>query len=142
MKMDYQRSFALSAAGMAVERTRVEVAAANLANAHTVQAPGQGAYQPVRVVAGSPAFSSLVEVGAGLPLPTATVESTLAPARMVHEPGHPLADARGFVAYPGLDLATEMMTLMSAARAYEANVAALNTARSLALKTLDIGRNA
>lgn len=141
--MDYQRSFALSAAGMAVERTRVEVAAANLANAHTVQAPGQAAYQPVRVMVGGPAFAALVqEAQAGLPLPTASVESTHAPARLVHEPGHPLADASGFVAYPGVDPATEMMTLMTAARAYEANVAALNTARSLALKALDIGRNA
>ncbi len=52
-----------------------------------------------------------------------------------------MADERGFVAYPGVDPATEMVNLLSASRAYEANVAALNTARHLALKALDIGGN-
>ena len=61
--------------------------------------------------------------------------------RLVQEPGHPLANEQGLVAYPAVDAATEMVSLMSATRAYEANVAALNTARTLALKTLDIGRN-
>jgi flagellar basal-body rod protein FlgC len=60
---------------------------------------------------------------------------------MVHEPGHPMADAKGFVKYPGVDPAADMISLMSAARAYEANVAALNTARTMALKALDIGGN-
>lgn len=141
--MDYQRSFALSAAGMAVERMRVEVAAANLANAHAVQAPAHPGYQPMRVLSAPPSFAALVEgADPAQALPAATVETTYAAARLVHEPGHPLADARGFVAYPGVDPATEMLALMSATRAYEANVAALNTARTLALKTLDIGRNA
>ena len=51
--MDYLNSFAISAAGMSVERTRVEVASLNLANAHTVQAPGGQAFEPLRVVAGA-----------------------------------------------------------------------------------------
>lgn len=142
--MDYLRSFAISAAGMGVERTRVEVASLNLANAHTVQAPGQPAFQPLRVIAGAPAmFASLVHRGLQDPaLPVVGVEPSGARARLVHEPGHPLADAAGFVAYPGVDPATEMVSLMSAIRAYEANVAAMNTARTLVLKTLEIGRPA
>ena len=144
--MDYRNTFAISAAGMGVERLRVEVASLNLANAHTVsetQAPG---FQPMKVVARaaiSPQageaglFSSLV--GRGLTGPVGTVESTQQPARKVLEPGHPLADAKGFVAYPGVDTTTEMMTLMSATRAYEANVVAMNAARSMALKALEIG---
>ena len=55
------------------------------------------------------------------------------------EPGHPFANGRGFVAYPGVDTATEMVSLMTAMRAYEANVSALNAARTLALRALDIG---
>jgi flagellar basal-body rod protein FlgC len=139
--MDYARSFAVSAAGMAVERTRVEVAALNLANASTVQnAQGVG-YEPQRVVARPGDFGALVSGGVqALPLPVVSVEPAGTAPRLVQEPGHPLADARGFVAYPGVDTATEMMNLMSAMRTYEANVAALNTARTLALKTLDIGR--
>lgn len=142
--MDYLRTFAISAAGMAVERARVEVTALNLANAHTVQAPGEPGYQPMRVVARQAApFPLLVgQPSEGLAGPSVSVEPSVAHPRLVHEPGHPWANARGFVAYPGVDPATEMVTLMSATRAYEANVAALNTARTLALKTLEIGRTA
>jgi len=61
---------------------------------------------------------------------------------MVYEPGHPLANERGFVAYANVDSATEMVSMMSATRAYEANVSAMNTARTLALRALDIGSNA
>lgn len=138
--MDYTGSFAVSAAGMGLERTRVEVAALNLANANTVHAPGAGGYQPLRVVARA-AFAALVSEGFHpAPATEVSVEPRDSRPRMVHEPGHPMADQGGFVAYPGVDAATEMVTLMSAMRSYEANVAALNTARSLALKTLEIGR--
>lgn len=140
--MDYQRTFAVSAAGMAVERTRVEVASLNLANAHTLHAPGQPGFQPLRVISESAAsFGAHVsDALAAEGLPSAVVEPSGAAPRLVQDPGHPLADARGFVAYPGVDSATEMVTLMGATRAYEANVAALNTARALVLKTLEIGR--
>jgi flagellar basal-body rod protein FlgC len=140
--MDFAQTFAISAAGMSVQRTRVEVAALNLANAHSVQAPGASAYQPLRVlVTPSVPFDAMVATGLQPgALPSASVEATVAAPRMVHDPGHPLADARGFVHQASVDPATEMVTLMSAMRSYEANVAAMNTARSLALKTLEIGR--
>lgn len=137
--MDYSSTFSISAAGMAVERARVEVAALNLANAHTTTGSAQTAYRPLRVVA-TPAFSALL--GAA-PATAARPDFRLEPApvtpRTVHEPGHPLADARGFVSYPGVDAAAEIVSLLGASRAYEANVAALATARHLALKTLEIG---
>lgn len=143
--MDYSPTFAISAAGMALERTRVEVAALNLANAHTTQAAGQPAYNPLRVVsqAASPdAFAAMMlsaEPASAAMKPDFHVEAAGVAPRMVHEPGHPMADARGFVSYPGVDPAAEMVALMSATRAYEANVAAMNTARTMALKALDIG---
>ena len=142
--MDYVSVFAISAAGMAVERTRVEVAASNLAHANTVQDAGGNGYRPMRVIARSmppAAFARMVESeGMALALPTASIEAAPFPSRTVHDPGHLLADERGYVAYPGVDPATEMVSLMSAMRSYEANVAAMNTARTLALKTLEIGR--
>ncbi|TFY97085.1 flagellar basal body rod protein FlgC [Ramlibacter humi] len=142
--MDYLRSFAVSAAGMALERTRVEVAAMNLAHANVVQDPAAPAYQPLHVVARAAqpgAFGSLVESGLeAASLPAAEVEPAAIAPRLVQEPGHPLANEQGLVAYPAVDAATEMVSMMSATRAYEANVAALNTARTLALKTLEIGR--
>ena len=145
MTMDYLKSFAVSAAGMAVERTRVEVAAMNLANANTVQDPAAVGFRPLRVIAraGQAApFASMVESGLeASTLPAASVEPLELAPRLVQEPGHPLANEQGLVAYPAVDTATEMVSMMSATRAYEANVAALNTARTLALRTLDIGRN-
>ena len=158
--MDYMQSFAISAAGMNVERMRVDVAALNLANANTVQGVGGSNYQPLRVLAesqSSAGTSSGADVGGFGALVSQGLESgdvvsqagplarivpaNLAP-RLVYEPGHPLANERGFVAYAGIDTATEMVSMMSATRAYEANVSAMNTARTLALRALDIGSNA
>jgi flagellar basal-body rod protein FlgC len=147
--MNYNTTFAISAAGMDVERTRVEVAALNLANASTTHAANETGYVPMRVVArsggpGALSFASLVEAGTEAAtlaqmVPSISVEPSGRAPRQVHEPGHPLADEHGFVTYPGVDPATEMVSLMSATRAYEANVAAMNTARTLALKALEIG---
>ena len=148
--MDYSRVFEISAAGMAVERLRVEVAALNLANANTVASPDAPGYVPKRVVLRSTPvhaadFSDQVAHGlnggaiAAL-VPEAVVQPTGAAPRLVHEPGHPLANAAGMVAQPAVDTATEMVTVMSAMRAYEANVAAASAARTLALKTLEIGQ--
>ncbi|MDP9933675.1 flagellar basal body rod protein FlgC [Variovorax paradoxus] len=155
--MDYSQSFAISAAGMSIERARVDVAALNLANAHTVQAAGGANYQPLRVVAQARAvvgpagegeaglFGALVSQGldaadesaqAG---PLLSIVPTGAAPRLVYEPGHPMSNERGFVAYAGIDAATEMVSMMSATRAYEANVAAMNTTRTLALRALEIG---
>jgi len=133
--MDYQQIFAVSAAGMNAERTRVDVAALNLANAHTVGGAGHPAYQPMQVVlrSGGASFGSLV---------AATVEANQAAPQQVYEPNHPDADAHGFVSYPGVDSATEMVNIMSAMRSYEANVAAMNATRTLALKALEIGGGA
>ncbi|MFZ6721398.1 flagellar basal body rod protein FlgC [Undibacterium sp. Ji49W] len=145
--MDYRQSFGISAVGMSYERARVDVSAMNLANANTVrEADGKG-YQPMRVVARSALpntdFSELMDNAGVFALGNAgrnfSIESIDKPARLVLEPGHPYADAKGFVSYPAVDSATEMMTLMSAMRAYEANVAAMNTARNMALKALEIG---
>ncbi|GAB7541608.1 flagellar basal body rod protein FlgC [Cupriavidus sp. 8B] len=151
--MDYARAFAISAAGMAVERTRVDVAALNLANANTIVGGNATTFQPLRVVtqatapmgSGLPSFADRIEEGLdaldspGFTLPQARTEASGAQPRMVYEPGHPFADDKGFVAYQGVDAASEMVTLMGALRAYEANVAAMNTARTLSLKALDIG---
>jgi len=140
--MDYLRSFAISAAGMSVERTRVEVASMNLANANTLVQGAQG-YQPLRALVQPAAqgiysarFSELMGTDA---LPQVRVEPTGYAPRRVLEPGHPMADAAGFVSYPAVDTTTEMVSLMTALRAYEANVVAMNAARTVAVKSLEIG---
>lgn len=149
--MNYADSFAISAIGMNIERARVDVAALNLANANTVHGAGGQSYQPLRVIAqvrddarfGTMVGRGLDSAGSMAQLtPSMQVVATQGASRMVYEPSHPLANAQGFVAYAAVDPATEMVSMMSATRAYEANVSAMNTARTLALRALDIGSGA
>jgi len=141
--MDFSYSAAISAAGMDVERARLDAAAMNLANVHTSRASYGGPFRPLRVVnTTSPMFSkafSSVE-NSMFSVPSPNVQQTYAAPRLVYEPGHPDANAKGFVAYPAIDSVAEMVNVMTAVRSYEANVVAMNAAKSMALKALDIGR--
>src|SRR5512138_2047178 len=102
--MEYSQAFAISSAGMAVERMRVDVAALNLANANTIQTADGESYQPSRVVAravvapagaAAPSFAEELEQAlSGVSVPEATVEPTTVSPRMVYEPGHPFANER------------------------------------------------
>ena len=145
--MDYYAAFAIGASGLEVQKTRLDVSALNLANAHSTRAGG-ALYQPLTVVSAprtaargdallSPVASALPALGAEV----VSVQALNLAPRLVHEPGHPDADARGFVAYPAVEPLREMLTLMSATRAYEANLSALNAARTMAQRALEIGGN-
>jgi len=141
--MDYFKATEISAAGMAVQKARVEAAALNLANMNTSSAPGTEGYRPVkaviRVVSGS--FAQALNGGAvRLVAPKAElVAQTGLPPRMAYEPGHPHADASGMVSYPSVDHTQEMMTVMTALRSYEANLTALQATKTLAARALEIG---
>jgi flagellar basal-body rod protein FlgC len=128
---------AISASGLDLERLRVDVAALNLANANIPLARDGSGWRPLRVVpvgAGS-AFA------AHLGPPPAMIQQVTDGIRRVHEPGSPLADANGDVAYPAVDPLREMLNLQQATRAYEANLAVLQASRGMLLKTLEIGRS-
>jgi flagellar basal-body rod protein FlgC len=135
-------AFEVSAAGMNVERMRLDVSATNLANANTSRGADGVMFKPLRLVTHSvPAFPELMDgmlVPASIPQ-SVEVETLDTPAREVYEPGHPDADERGFVAYPGVDPVSEMVQLVAITRAYEANVRAFNAAKSMALKALELG---
>lgn len=142
--MDYSASFQISAAGMRLEKMRVDVTALNIAHMNTSRTAAGTPYQPLKVVARAAAldFNALMTgdtLAAQSALPTGDVVPTLAPARLLLDPGHPDADAQGRVAYPGVDHLGEMVTLLSAMRAYEANLVALNATRVMATKALEIG---
>jgi flagellar basal-body rod protein FlgC len=144
--MDYTTAFQISAAGMTLERARVDVTALNLANMHASRAPDGTLYQPLRAVAKQGAIASFgtmydaAQGQAALTMPqNVRVEAMNVAPRLVYEPGHPHADDRGYVSYPGVNHAGEMVNLVSALRAYEANVVAMNAAKTMALKALDIG---
>ena len=70
------------------------------------------------------------------------IQPTNVAPRLEFEPGHPDADTKGFVAYPGVDSTVEMVNLMTAVRAYEANVIALNAAKAMTMKAMEIGGSA
>ncbi len=145
--MNYLQAFAISASGMAVEKARVDITAVNIANAQSTRGPDGAGFRPLRVIsaARTPEFSALLAGEQSLRgmqgAQIVGVQPVDTPPRLVLEPGHPDADERGFVAYPGINPVTEMVTLMTAVRVYEANVAALNAARTMALKTLEFGRS-
>lgn len=130
---------------MQVERTRLDVAAMNIANVNTTRTVDGGMYSPLSVVttAKSTFSHSLDTLGMRLATPEANVvQQNMSVPRLVHEPNHPDANEDGFVAYPGVDTVKEMINIMTAVRAYEANVVAINAAKSMALKAIDLGSGA
>jgi flagellar basal-body rod protein FlgC len=142
----------VSATGLTAERLRMDVTAENLANAQTtrgadgqpyrrkevvlseVQSGGFGAQLAKAVGAGS---SSGSQPG-GVEVAGITQDQT--PGKLVYDPGHPDADADGYVRMPNVDTVAEMVDLISASRAYEANVTAMNAAKQMFSKTLDLLR--
>jgi flagellar basal-body rod protein FlgC len=132
---------ALDASGSALsaERLRMDVTSENLANAQSTRAAnGTGPYKRKEVVleqAGS-SFADSLQAARGVRVAGIVEDST--PPRRVYDPGHPDADAQGYVTMPNVNTVTEMTDLIGASRAYEANVTAMQTAKSMFARTLDI----
>jgi flagellar basal-body rod protein FlgC len=142
----------LKTAGSALtaQRLRMDVIASNLANAEATSTPEGGPYKRERVVFGPTLRDSMSKLTDS----SQSIASGAAPGgvevkgivqdeeepRMVFDPTHPDADADGFVAYPNVDLVTEMTDMLSASRSYEANITVVNVAKSMAQRALDIGR--
>jgi flagellar basal-body rod protein FlgC len=140
--MGYSSAIAISAAGMEVQRARLDTAAVNIANVNTTRSVDGGTYVPLVAVTKNrksffDGFNQLSQLGA-MPQ-TSVIQQTNNVPRLVFEPAHPDANEEGFVAYPGIDTVTEMVNLMTAVRSYEANVVALNAAKSMSMKAIDLG---
>lgn len=135
-------AFAISASGLAAQRARLDLIAENLANAESTRAPGGGPYRRrVAILAPEPAAFGrlLLDPAAPRGVRLAGV-ATLPGARLVWNPAHPDARADGYVALPNVNPITELVDLIQAARAYEANVTALQAAKAMALRALDLAR--
>ncbi|SRR6266853_2209367 len=128
-------------AALNAERIRLDVVGQNIANLNTVHGPDGRPYQRQQVV-----FETLLQTasdGAGAAPQSVTVariERDHRPPRMIYEPGHPDAGPDGMVAMPDINMAEEMVDLIAASRAFEANLAVMKNARSLAIQTLSIGK--
>jgi flagellar basal-body rod protein FlgC len=139
----------ISASGLTAERLRMDVTAENLANAQTTRGANGQPYRRKEVVlqeaAGSFGATLSKAMGGGASGSTGGVQvagvvEDSAPLKRVYDPGHPDADAQGYVAMPNVDTVTEMVDLISASRAYEANVTAMNAAKQMFSHTLELLR--
>jgi flagellar basal-body rod protein FlgC len=141
--VEYSKVAQISIAGLVAEKARLEAAALNLSNMNTSISSGTSGFQPVQaVIHANPAPFSLFMRGGQRALVLAQaqiVPQSGETTRAVYEPGSPDADANGMVLYPAVDHTHEMMTVMSALRSYEANIAVLEAGKSMAAKALEIG---
>ena len=140
----------ISASGLTAERLRMDVSAENLANAQTTRGTDGQPYRRKEVIlqeqAGSFGASLSAAMGSnngsqgGGVQVAGVVQDTATPLKRVYDPGHPDADAQGYVSMPNVDTVTEMVDLISAQRAYEANVTAMQAAKQMFSRTLELLR--
>lgn len=143
-------SLSVSASGMAAQRTRAELLVENLANAETTRTPEGGPYRRKDAVfqtesTGSP-FSSIFEAqvnalsgpGQGVGVSEIVVDSREPEKRYL--PGHPDADTDGYVAFPRINPAEDMVDLMGTTRGYQANVAAISAIKDMIQRSIDLFR--
>lgn len=126
------RCLDISVSALAAQRVRMDTVAGNIANAFTTRnANGEAEAYRRR-------FVEFAEGdGRGGPgVHVARVVEDWSPGRLVHQPGHPDADARGYVTYPNVELSTEMVNALEASRAYEANITAMQVTKSMLSSTL------
>ena len=132
-----------SASALNAERTRIEVAVSNLANAESTRSADGTPYRRRDVVLAADttgSFNAALNRNGAAGVTVAAVVEDGAPFRRRYEPSHPDADADGFVSLPNVDAPQEMVDMMGAARAYQANLAAIAIIKDVVNKALDLGR--
>jgi flagellar basal-body rod protein FlgC len=133
--------FDIAGSGMSAQSVRLNTTASNLANADAVSGDPQSVYRakhPVFAVAQPGNAAPGTVEGASVQV-TGIFESTADPVKR-YDPGHPLADATGFVYAPGVNVVEEMVDMISASRSYQNDVEVMKTARDLMLATLRLGQ--
>ncbi|MDH5228499.1 MAG: flagellar basal body rod protein FlgC [Gammaproteobacteria bacterium] len=143
--MDYLSAFQISASGMALEKLRLDTVAMNLANANVSAKNASETYRPLRVISNVPIDSTFNKILLKQQInPQGVTAFSVQPdnvePKLVYDPSHPHADDKGYVAYPNINTVSEMVTMLQALRTYDANVAAMNAAKSMANRALEIGR--
>lgn len=137
--MDMFGVFSISASALEAQRTRMNVIASNMANVHTTKTQEGGPYKRQNVV-----FQTLpMEKDQATPFQGVMVSEITkdkGDPMLVYEPGNPDANANGYVALPNINVVEEMVDMMAASRAYEANVSVFNASKGMFTRTLDIGR--
>ncbi len=144
--MDFFTAMTVSSSALTAERTRINLISSNLANANSTRTAEGGPYKRKDAVfmatkMTEPFAASLSKAGRGLEKVDITnIISDPNPPRIQYEPTHPDANEQGFVSLPNVNFIEEMADMISATRTYEANVTAAQAAKSMAMKTLELGR--
>lgn len=128
--------FEISSSALSAQSQRLNVSASNMANADSVTGPDGEPYRAKQVVF---SVSQLSANGIG-GVSVAQVVDDPSPFRLEYQPAHPLADQRGYIRKPNVDVTAEMINTISASRSYQANIEVMNTTKSLMQKTLTLGQ--
>lgn len=132
--------FSVSGSAVSAQSQRLNVVASNLANADTVAGPDGKAYKARQVVFQTALVGAGNDPGsAGVRVSTISEDQT--PGRRVHDPKHPKADEEGYVTYSNVNTVEEMVNMISASRSYQNNIEVMSTAKTLLLKTLQLGQS-
>ena len=132
-----------AASALNAQRARLEVAVSNIANAESTRGPDGQPYRRRDVVlAATPVdpFDAALGQAAAMGVQVVQVVEDTEPFRMRYEPSHPDADANGYLAVPNVDVPEEMVDMLGAARAYQANLAAIGLIKDMVNKALELGR--
>jgi flagellar basal-body rod protein FlgC len=145
--MDFLDAMNTSSSALSAQRLRMNLISGNLANVSTTRTLQGGPYRRKEAVFAAhpvkPSFGRILADRQNNKLSTVKVDRVVedrSPPIMKYDPQHPDADEKGYVAMPNINLMEEMVNMISATRAYEANVTALKAAKDMALKALEIGR--
>lgn len=145
--MGFFRSLDISASGLTAQRMRMDVIAENIANVSTTRTANGGAYrrrytefEPMEGQAFSSYYNDSLNAAAGSGVRVSAIREDQSDLKLAYDPSHPDAGEDGYVRLPNVDIAQEMVDMISATRAYEANVTALNAMKAMALKALEIGK--
>ena len=137
----------IAASGMTAERLRMDLIGNNIANVNTTRTEEGGPYKRQMAVfeprSGGMNFGQVLAEqmdGGGTGVRVKSIEKDQSPPRMIYDPTHPDANEQGYVALPNINIVTEMVDMITASRAYEANATMVNTAKTMAQKALDMGR--
>lgn len=137
--MDLYGVFKTSASALEAQRERMNIVASNLANVHTTRTDQGGPYKRKDVVFQvTPVDKDPNSMNNGVKVSEIVEDQT--PPTLVYDPTHPDANAAGYVAMPNVNVIEEMVNMMMASRAYEANVQSFNISKGMYLKTLEIGK--
>ena len=130
-----------AASALQAEKVRMAVISQNIANANTTSTSNGGPYQRQVVRFETIMANQFDPYSAKAEVRVAGIETDNRPFKVMHQPGHPDADADGMVRYPNVNVHEEMADLIASSRAMEANLSIIRTARQMAMQTLAIGKN-